>query len=88
MDEDAAADAKIIIYTVAGCPFCARAKQLFESLDVPYVEHEISQDETKAEELIKLTGRALVPVTLIAGRTIIGFDKEQLEEAIQKIKKT
>jgi len=73
----------VTMYTVDGCPFCHRTKELLKAENVDFTEYEISEDEAKADELIELTGRALVPVTLIAGATIIGFDKPKLMDAIQ-----
>lgn len=75
------------MYTVAGCPFCRRAKELMRRQGVDFTEYEIGQNEDKADELIALTGHALVPVTLIGGQTIVGFDESALNGAIQKIKK-
>jgi glutaredoxin 3 len=76
------------MYTVTGCPFCRRAKELFASEGVPFTEKDLVKNEAWADELIEMTGHALVPVTLIAGETIVGFDQAKLKEAIQRVKKT
>lgn len=77
---------RVIIYTVDGCPFCKRAKALLTAKGVTFEEKELSHNEHYAEELVHLTGHALVPVTLIAGETITGFDEPRLTAAISKIK--
>ncbi len=78
----------VIMYTVAGCPFCRRAKELLRREGLKFTEFEISGNEDKADELIALTGHALVPVTLIVGKTIVGFDEEKLNRAIKQFKKS
>ncbi len=79
---------RVIIYTVDGCPFCKRAKALLTAEGVQFEEKELSHNEHFADELVQLTGHALVPVTLIAGETITGFDKPKLVAAISKFKQS
>ncbi len=77
-------DAKkgVIIYTVTGCPFCKRAKVLLKASNVTFTEKDLAINEKFADELMALTGHAAVPVTLIAGETIVGFDEPKLKAAI------
>jgi len=86
--EQAQTRQRVIIYTVAGCPFCKRTKELLTLEGIKYAEKEINHNERFAEELVQLTGHALTPVTLIAGETIIGFDKPKLTAAITKLKQS
>jgi len=73
------------MYTVTGCPFCKRAKALLTERKVTFTEKNLADDESLADELMSLTGHAAVPVTLIAGETIIGYDKPKLEAAIKQL---
>ncbi|MFO0704430.1 MAG: glutaredoxin family protein [Candidatus Andersenbacteria bacterium] len=77
-----ASDKRVVIYTVTGCPFCKRAKALLNEHKVVFTERDVATNESWADELMTLTGHAAVPVTLIAGETIVGFDKPKLEAAI------
>ena len=76
---------RVVMYTVTGCPFCKRAKTLFSQHKVDFEERDLATNETWADELISLTGHAAVPVTLIAGQTIVGFDEPRLKAAIESL---
>lgn len=75
------------MYTVTGCPFCKRAKALMQEQHVAFEERNVAEVESYADELIQMTGHAAVPVTLIAGETIVGFDKTRLVAAIKRLAK-
>jgi thioredoxin reductase (NADPH) len=76
----------VIMYTVTGCPFCKRAKDLLQAEGVVFEERDVATNEKWYEVLMDLIGRALTPVTLIAGETIIGYDEPKLKTAIARLK--
>lgn len=65
--------AEITIYTMPGCPYCARAKQLLSSKKAKFTEITVKTDEDW-EKLEKLTGRETVPQIFINGKNIGGCD--------------
>ncbi len=63
------------IYTQEWCPYCARAKQLFDRRGVAY--REISAErgtEARAEAMQRSGGRSSVPQIFIDGQHIGGCD--------------
>ena len=66
--------AKIEIYATAVCPYCVRAKQLFKSKNVDFIEIRIDQDDAKREEMIQRSQRKSVPQIFIDNKHIGGFD--------------
>jgi S1-C subfamily serine protease len=46
---------------------------------VKYTEHDVSRDRQAAEEMVALTGQMGVPVIVIDGETVIGFDRTRLQ---------
>jgi S1-C subfamily serine protease len=48
-------------------------------MGVKYTEHDVSQNREKAEEMIALTGQMGVPVIVIDGEAVIGFDRARLQ---------
>ena len=58
------------------------AKDYLKSRNVEYEEIDVSQDQEKAQEMIKKSGQMGVPVLDINGRIIIGFDRRAIEEAL------
>jgi serine protease DegQ len=42
----------------------------------------VSRDRAAADEMVRLTGQLGVPVTVIDGQTVIGFDRPHLEQLL------
>jgi len=57
-------------------------KEFLSQKGVDFREIDISRDQAAAEELMSKTGRMAVPVTVIDGQTIVGFDRMRLEQVI------
>lgn len=66
--------AKIIIYSTEICPYCVRAKQLFDRKQVSYQEIRIDLDEQLRFEMERLSGRRTVPQIFINDQPIGGCD--------------
>ena len=45
-------------------------------------EYDVSRDRAAAEEMVKLTGQMGVPVIVIDGQVVIGFDRARLQELL------
>jgi glutaredoxin 3 len=74
-----------VIYTstsVPNCPYCHKAKALMDKFKIPYTEHVIGRDLTKAE-FIEQYGPDVktVPQIVIDGQRIGGY--EELEERLK-----
>ena len=68
--------AKVEIYTKWGCPYCSRAKALFDSKGVAYDEFDVTLGgPKKAEMLARVPGAMTVPQVLIAGQAVGGSDE-------------
>ena len=66
---------KVQIYTSSYCPYCTRAKYLLDSKGIEYEEIILDDDpEKKIETMQKLNWRT-VPIILIGGELIGGYDQ-------------
>jgi glutaredoxin 3 len=66
---------RIEIYTQDWCPFCTRAKQVFDARGVRYTEIDAPRgSEARAEAARRSGGRATVPQIFIDGAHIGGCD--------------
>ena len=74
--------AKVIIYTTPTCGFCQRAKQFFNEKNIKYTEYNVAEDQTKAEEMVKMSGQMGVPVIEIDDDIVIGFNKAQIAQLL------
>jgi glutaredoxin 3 len=57
-------------------------KEFLSQRGIAYRERDVSIDRTGAQDLVRLTGQTAVPVTIIDGQTIVGFDRARLEQAL------
>jgi glutaredoxin 3 len=66
---------KIEIYTQDWCPYCARAKQVFDSRGAAYTEIDAPRgSEARAEAARRSGGRTSVPQIFVDGAHIGGCD--------------
>ncbi len=57
-------------------------KEFLSQKGVTYKEYDVSLDQNAARELVTRTGQMGVPVTIIDGQTVIGFDRAKLEQVL------
>ena len=72
------------IYTSPTCGYCHLTKQFLSERGVEFTEYDVSRDRAAAEEMIRLTGQMGVPVTVIDGQIVIGFDQARLEQLLEQ----
>jgi GrxC family glutaredoxin len=65
---------QIIVYTTTYCPYCKRAKSLLDSLGLAYEEIDLTEDDTLREKIIQKYQWQTVPVIVIDGVCIGGYD--------------
>jgi len=58
------------------------AKEYLSSKRVPYEEFDVSIDQAALERMVKLSGQMGVPVIVIDGKTVLGFDKKKLDSLL------
>jgi len=72
---------KVTIYTSNTWPHCVTAKEYLSEKGVDYEEKNVQTDPSARKELVKM-GYMAVPVIIVNGETIVGFDKGRLEELL------
>ena len=72
----------VIVYSTPTCPFCIRAKQFLKDNNVQFEDIDVSENQEKAQEMIKKSGQMGVPVLEIGGDIVVGFDKEKIKETL------
>lgn len=76
--------APVTIYSAPWCAFCHMAKNYLDSLGIKYKDINVDSDPAAAQELVKKTGQAGIPVLFIGDDTILGFDKAKIDAALGK----
>ncbi len=73
----------IEIYTTPWCAYCKMAKEYFKKNNVEYTEHDVAEDPVKRQEMIDKTHQMGVPVIIINGQIVVGFDREKINELLK-----
>ena len=73
---------KVEIYTTPTCVYCKMAKEMFIEHKIPFTEYNVAEDAERRNELIAKSGQMGVPVILIDGEMVLGFDEEKLRSLL------
>ncbi|MTI48834.1 glutaredoxin domain-containing protein [Sporosalibacterium faouarense] len=73
--------AKITVYTSSTCPHCVSAKNYLNEKGVDFEEKNVQTDSNARKELMQM-GHMGVPVIVVDGEEIVGFNKARLEELL------
>lgn len=65
---------KVVVYSKDNCPYCRLAKDLLSSRQVAFEEIRIDLDDSKRDEMIRLSNRRTVPQIFINDQSIGGYD--------------
>lgn len=64
----------VTIYTTSYCGYCVRAKSILTQQAVPYVDHDVTNDDAKRQWLVDTTGSRTVPQIFFGDEPIGGCD--------------
>jgi glutaredoxin 3 len=72
----------ITVYTRRDCATCRQVKEYLEQFRLPYRERDVASDPAARLELegMPVTG---VPVILIGGEAVLGFDRARLDDLLK-----
>ena len=71
-------DKNVTIYSTPTCHFCLVAKDFLKENNIAYTEYNVAQDLDRRQEMIEKSGQMGVPVIVVNGEIIVGFDQEKL----------
>ncbi len=72
--------AEVTIYTTPTCPWCHKAKAWLRDRKIRYKEIDVTSDRSGADEMVRISGQTGVPVIVVGGEVIVGFDQKRLNE--------
>lgn len=71
----------VIVYTSSTCPYCTLAKNYLSEKGIEYTEKNVQTDKEARKELMAM-GHMGVPVLVVDGEEIVGFDKDKLDDLL------
>ena len=72
----------VIVYTTPTCGYCHQVKNYLNQRKVPFAEYDVSLDVQAAERMVRLSGQRGVPVVVIDGQMILGFNQPQIDSLL------
>ena len=72
---------EVVVFTSNTCPHCITVKEYLSEKGVEFVEKNVQTDTSARKELMQ-KGIMAVPVVEIDGETIVGFDRDKMEELL------
>ncbi len=73
---------KITMYTTPTCGYCHQAKRFLAERGMRFIDYDVSRDSKAAEEMVRVSGQMGVPVIVVDGEVIVGFNRPRLEELL------
>ena len=74
----------ITLYSADWCAYCHATKQYLDKQGATYEEKNIEKNPEFAIEAEKISGQTGIPVIDIDGKIIIGFNRPEVEKALNK----
>ncbi len=71
----------VVVYTSSTCPYCTLVKDHLNGKGVEFAEKNVSIDREAREELMA-KGHTGVPVVVIDGEEVVGFNKEKIDSLL------
>lgn len=73
----------VIVYTSNTCPYCISVKDYLSEKGVEFTEKNVQTEKESRKELMAM-GHMGVPVVLIDGEEVVGFDKSKIDSLLAK----
>jgi len=73
---------EVKVYSTPTCPYCKMVKEYLASKGVSYRDIDVASNSQAAEEMVKISGQMGVPVVVINGQAVIGFDKSKIDSLL------
>jgi len=70
------------VYTTPTCGYCHQVKDFLNRRGIKFTEIDVSLDQAAAREMVQQTGQMGVPVSVVDGQTVVGFDRARLEQLL------
>jgi glutaredoxin-like YruB-family protein len=77
-------DKEVVVYSTPTCPFCKKTKDYLNQKGIAYSDINVAADKEKAKEMIQMSGQMGVPVIVVDGQLVVGFNQAKIDELLAK----
>ncbi|MGF6275730.1 mycoredoxin [Massilia sp. UYP11] len=71
----------VVLYGTTSCPYCIQARSFLRERNIAFIDHDVASSDQGRREFARL-GKEAVPVILVGGRMLTGFNRDHLEAAL------
>lgn len=72
----------VTVYSAPWCPWCQKVKKFLKEKNIEFVEKTV-EDEKNAHESMEVSGQTGIPVTVVDGKFVLGFDVPKLKTLLK-----
>ncbi|MDE1464079.1 glutaredoxin family protein [Spartinivicinus poritis] len=72
----------VVLYATSWCGYCKKARSFLEKYNIPYTEYDIEKSTEGLHQYKQLGGKG-VPVFLVKGKTISGYNPQAVVAALE-----
>jgi glutaredoxin 3 len=73
---------RVIVFSTPTCTYCNMTKKYFRQNKVRFRDVDVSRDQAAARDMVRRSGQMGVPVIVIGGKIIVGFDKPKINQLL------
>ena len=85
MEKRSYGNINVVMYMTSWCPYCAKAREYIQSLNVSLTEYDVEKDKSKREEMLRKSGGSRgVPLIDVEGIVIKGYSPSAIKEAVER----
>lgn len=73
---------EVVVYSTPTCSYCHQVKQYLGQQGIAHREVDVAADPQAAAEMVNLSGQRGVPVVVIDGQVVVGFNRPRIDELL------
>lgn len=75
---------RVVVYGAGNCPYCAEARAYFKQRKISFVDFDVN-DAAKGRSDFTALGGQVVPLILIGGRRLDGYNEKAIKDALDEL---
>jgi glutaredoxin len=74
---------RVVIYTTLRCPHCQHLKRWLKRNQIPFLDFNVAKPGKMQKQFFNLGGQS-VPMIMVGDRQFVGFNPNQLKNALEE----
>jgi len=74
---------KVTVYSTSWCPWCKKVKEFLKENKIKFINKDVEKSKKYADEMVKKSRQKGIPVTIINGKVIVGFEEDKMRKELK-----